>query len=122
MKKYKEMISELTVMQRMKKSITARRFSKKAAIKRKLAMRKPPTPEKVQKALNRELRQKALSIVDKQGVYQDAAAGTKANLEKKASMLLTKKKSVWTKKLKPEVRKRMKDAFKQRVSSQNPES
>ena len=87
MKKYKEMISELTVMQRMKKSITARRFSKKAAIKRKLAMKKPPSPEKVQKALNRELRQKALSIVDKQGVYQDAAAGTKANLEKKASKL-----------------------------------
>ena len=122
MKKYKEMVAELAIMQRMKRSISSKKTARKRAISRARNMKKPPSPEKVKSALDRELRKKALSIVDKQGVYKDAAAGTKANLEKKATKLLAKKKQTWTTKLKPEVKKRMKDAFRQRASSQNPEA
>ena len=50
MKKYKEMISELTVMQRMKKNYS--QVSKNY----KNCHEKPPSPE-IQNPLNRELRQ-----------------------------------------------------------------
>ena len=122
MKTYSIFLQELNDMQRMKRSIASKKKSKIAATKRKISMRKPPSPEKIQKALDRQLRQKALGIVDKQGVYKDAAAGTKANLEKKASKLLSKKKGTWTKQLRPEVKKKMTDAFKNRTSSKHPES
>ena len=122
MKKFKELVQELTTAQRIKRSITSKKSARKAAIARARSLKKPPTPEKVMKALDRQLRKKALSIADKTGEYKTASAGVKANIEKKASKLLAKKKSVWSKKLKPEVKKAMKDAYRSRVGSKNPES
>ena len=122
MKKFKELVQELSTAQRIKRSITSKKSAKKAAIARARSLKKPPTPEKVMKALERQLRQKALSIADKQGQYKGASAGVKANIEKKASKLLAKKKTVWSKKLKPEIKKAMKDAYRSRVGSKNPES
>ena len=122
MKKFKELVQELTTAQRMKRSITSKKSARKAAIARARSLKKPPTPEKIKKSLDRQLRQKALSIVDKAGEYKSASAGVKQNIEKKASKLLAKKKVVWTKKLKPAVKKAMKDAYKSRVGSKNPES
>ncbi len=122
MKKFKELVQELTTAQRIKRSITSKKSAKKAAIARARSLKKPPTPEKIKKSLDRQLRQKALSIVDKAGEYKTASAGVKQNLEKKASKLLAKKKVTWSKRLKPEVKKAMKDAYKSRMGSKNPES
>ncbi len=122
MKKFKELVQELTTARRMKRSITSKKSARKAAIARARSLKKPPTPEKVMKSLDRQLRQKALSIADKQGQYKGASAGVKANIEKKASKLLAKKKTVWSKKLKPEIKKAMKDAYRSRMGSKNPES
>jgi len=122
MKKFKELVQELTTAQRIKRSITSKKSARKAAIARARSLKKPPTPEKIKKSLDRQLRQKALSIVDKAGEYKTASAGVKQNLEKKASKLLAKKKVTWSKRLKPEVKKAMKDAYKSRMGSKNPES
>lgn len=122
MKKFKELVQELTTAQRIKRSITSKKSARKAAIARARSLKKPPTPEKIKKSLDRQLRQKALSIVDKAGEYKSASAGVKQNLEKKASKLLAKKKVTWSKRLKPEVKKAMKDAYKSRMGSKNPES
>ena len=122
MKKFKELVQELTTAQRIKRSITSKKSAKKAAIARARSLKKPPTPEKIKKSLDRQLRQKALSIVDKAGEYKTASAGVKQNIEKKASKLLAKKKVTWSKRLKPEVKKAMKDAYKSRMGSKNPES
>ena len=122
MKKFKELVQELTTAQRIKRSITSKKSARKAAIARARSLKKPPTPEKIKKSLDRQLRQKALSIVDKAGEYKTASAGVKQNLEKKASKILAKKKATWSKRLKPEVKKAMKDAYKSRMGSKNPES
>ena len=96
MKKFKELVQELTTAQRIRRSITSKKSARKAAIARARSLKKPPTPEKIKKSLDRQLRQKALSIVDKAGEYKSASAGVKQNLEKKASKLLAKKKVTWS--------------------------
>ena len=126
MKKFKELVQgleeALSVAQRIKRSISSKKSARKAAIARARSLKKPPTPEKIKKSLERQLRQKALNIADKTGEYKTASAGVKANIEKKASKLLAKKKTVWSKKLKPEIKKAMKDAYRSRMGSKNPES
>ena len=122
MRTYSELVEVMTIQQRLKRSISSRKVAKKAALKRKISMRKPPTKDKIDKAIERKVRQKALSIADKSHVYQSAEAGVKANIEKKASKILVKKKVLWTKKLRPEVTKAMKDAYKSRMSHKNPEA
>ena len=122
MRTYSELIEVMTIQQRLKRSISSRKVAKRAALKRKISMRKPPTKEKIDNAIERKIRQKALSIADKSHVYQSAEAGVKANIEKKASKILVKKKVLWTKKLRPEVTKAMKDAYKSRMSHKNPEA
>ena len=121
MKTYSEFLSEISVQQRIKRGVSARISAKRRNITRARNLKKPPTPEKVKAGLDRELRKKALSIVDKQGIYKDATAGTKENIEDKASKLLKKKKKAWTVKLKPVVKKQMKAAFRARMSASNPE-
>ena len=49
MKTYLELLEVLTIQQRMKRSIQSRKTAKRAARKRKLTMKKPPSPEKVKK-------------------------------------------------------------------------
>ena len=121
MKTYSEFLSEISVQQRIKRGVSARISAKRRNITRARNLKKPPTPEKVKAGLDRELRKKALAIVDKQGIYKDATAGTKANIEDKASKLLKKKKKAWTTKLKPVVKKQMKAAYRERMSASNPE-
>lgn len=121
MKTYSDFLSEITTAQRIKRSQSSKRSAKRRSISRARSLKKPPTPEKVKAGLDRELRKKALAIVDKQGIYKDATAGTKANIEDKASKLLRKKKKAWTTKLKPVVKKQMKAAFRARMSASNPE-
>ena len=119
MKAFKDFMEALTLQQRKKRSIIAKKKSKITAIKRKRSMRKPPSPEKIDKAVNKAVRQKAIAIVDKAGKYKDpdASIGLKASIEKKADLKVQKMGNKWKKRLKPMIKKKMKDAFKQRQAS-----
>ena len=87
-------------------------------------MKKPPSQDKIDKAVNRAVRQKAIALVDKAGKYKDpeASIGVKAGIEKKADIKVKKAGAKWEKKLKPKIRKAMKDAYKSRMGKGNPES
>ena len=121
MKTYSEFIAELSIMQRIQKSLTMKKKSKLIARKRAISMKKPPTPEKVMRAVAKAVRSKAMSIVDKMGIYKTASAGVKAGLEKKANIKVQKSGAKWKTRLTPQVKKRMKDAFKERTHIKNPE-
>ena len=109
----------LTLAQRRKRSITAKKKSKITAIKRARSMKKPPSQDKINKAVAKAVRQKAIAIVDKAGKYKDpeASIGVKINIEKKADLKVQKMGGKWKKRLKPIIKKKMKDAFKQRQAS-----
>ena len=121
MKTYSEFIAELTTQQRIQKSLTMKKKARIIMKKRAISMKKPPSPEKVQRAIKKAVRTKAMHIVDKMGVYKTASAGVKAGLEKKADLKVQRLGSKWEKRLKPEIRKRMKDAFRARTHVKNPE-
>ena len=63
MKAFKDFMEALTLQQRKKRSIIAKKKSKITAIKRKRSMRKPPSPEKIDKAVNKAVRQDRKSVV-----------------------------------------------------------
>tara|TARA_B100001250_G_scaffold253347_1_gene217856 strand:- start:662 stop:1033 length:372 start_codon:yes stop_codon:yes gene_type:complete len=119
MKAFKDFMEALTLQQRKKRSIIAKKKAKITAIKRKRSMKKPPTPDKIDKAVNKAVRQKAITLVDKAGKYKDpdASIGLKTNIEKKADLKVQKMGNKWKKRLKPIIKKKMKDAFKQRQAS-----
>ena len=120
MKAFKDFMEALTLQQRKKRSIVAKKKAKITAIKRKRSMKKPPTQDKIDKAVNKAVRSKAIAIVDKAGKYKDpeASIGVKAAIEKKADLKVLKMGSKWKKRLKPIIKKKMKDAFKQRQASE----
>ena len=119
MKAFKDFMEALTLQQRRKRSIVAKKKAKVTAIKRKRSMRKPPSQDKIDKAVNKAVRQKAITLVDKAGKYKDpeASIGVKTNIEKKADLKVQKMGGKWKKRLKPIIKKKMKDAFKQRQAS-----
>jgi len=119
MKAFKDFMEVLTIQQRRKRSITAKKKAKVTAIKRKRSMRKPPSQDKIDKAVNKAVRQKAITLVDKAGKYKDpeASIGIKTSIEKKADLKVQKMGGKWKKRLKPLIKKKMKDAFKQRQAS-----
>ena len=119
MKAFKDFMEALTLQQRRKRSIIAKKKAKITSIKRKRSMRKPPSPEKIDKAVNKAVRQKAITIVDKAGKYKDpdASIGLKTSIEKNAYLKVKKMGNKWKKRLKPMIKKKMKDAFKQRQAS-----
>ena len=121
MKTYSEFIAELTTQQRIQKSLVMKRKAKIIQKKRAISMKKPPSQEKVKKAISKAVRSKAMAIVDKMGVYKTASAGVKAGLERKADLKVQKSGAKWATRLKPEIRKRMKDAFRARTHVKNPE-
>ena len=120
MKAFKDFMEALTLQQRKKRSLVAKKKSKITAIKRKRSMKKPPTPEKIDKAVNKAVRQKAITLVDKAGKYKDpdASIGLKTSIEKKADLKVQKMGTKWKKRLKPIIKKKMKDAFKQRQATE----
>ena len=122
MKTFKELISELTMQQRMKRSRTSKRRAKITARKRKITLKKPPTQERIDKAVQRAVRKRALALADKSGIYRGASGGIKANIEKKADLKVQKFGSRWMKRLKPTVRKAMKDAYRTRLTQVKPDT
>jgi len=119
MKAFKDFMEALTLQQRRKRSIISKKKSKITAIKRKRSMRKPPSQDKIDKAVNKAVRQKAITLVDKAGKYKDpeASIGVKTAIEKKADLKVQKMGTKWKKRLKPIIKKKMKDAFKMRQAS-----
>ena len=119
MKAFKDFMEALTLQQRRKRSIVAKKKAKISAIKRKRSMRKPPSQDKIDKAVNKAVRQKAITLVDKAGKYKDpeASIGIKTSIEKKADLKVQKMGGKWKKRLKPLIKKKMKDAFKERQAS-----
>ena len=120
MKAFKDFMEALTLQQRRKRSIISKKKAKVSAIKRKRSMKKPPSPEKIDKAVNKAVRQKAITLVDKAGKYKDpdASIGVKTAIEKKADLKVQKMGGKWKKRLKPIIKKKMKDAFKMRQASE----
>ena len=120
MKTFKDFMEALTLQQRRKRSIVAKKKAKVTAIKRKRSMKKPPSPEKIDKAVNKAVRQKAITLVDKAWKYKDpeSSIGIKTAIEKKADLKVQKMGGKWKKRLKPLIKKKMKDAFKQRQASE----
>ena len=119
MKDFKDFMEALTLQQRRKRSIIAKKKSKITAIKRARSMSKPPSMDKIEKAVNKAVRKKAITLVDKAGKYKDpeASIGLKTSIEKKADLKVQKMGSKWKKRLKPIIKKKMKDAFKMRQAS-----
>ena len=119
MKAFKDFMEALTLQQRRKRSIISKKKAKVTAIKRKRSMKKPPSQDKIEKAVNKAVRQKAITLVDKAGKYKDpeASIGVKTAIEKKADLKVQKMGGKWKKRLKPIIKKKMKDAFKQRQAS-----
>ena len=118
-KSFKDFMEALTLQQRKKRAIVSRKKAKIAAIKRKRSMRKPPSAEKIDKAVTKAVRQKAIQLVDKAGKYKDpdASIGLKANIEKKADLKVQKMGTKWKRRLKPIIKKKMKDAFQDRKAA-----
>ena len=116
MKAFKDFMEALTLQQRRKRSIISKKKSKITAIKRARSMKKPPSQDKIDKAVTKAVRQKAIAIVDKAGKYKDpdASIGIKTAIEKKADLKVQKMGGKWRNRLKPLFKKKMKDAFKQR--------
>ena len=119
MKAFKDFMEALTLQQRRKRSIISKKKSKITAIKRKRSMKKPPSQDKIDKAVTKAVRQKAIAIVDKAGKYKDpeASIGIKTSIEKKADLKVQKMAGKWRNRLKPLIKKKMKDAFKMRQAS-----
>jgi len=119
MKDFKDFMEALTLQQRRKRSIISKKKAKVTAIKRKRSMKKPPSPEKIDKAVTKAVRQKAITLVDKAGKYKDpeASIGVKTSIEKKADLKVQKMGGKWKKRLNPIIKKKMKDAFKMRQAS-----
>jgi len=119
MKAFKDFMEALTLQQRRKRSIISKKKAKVTAIKRKRSMKKPPSQDKIDKAVNKAVRQKAITLVDKAGKYKDpeASIGVKTAIEKKADLKVQKMGGKWKKRLKPIIKKKMKDAFKMRQAS-----
>jgi hypothetical protein len=120
MKTFKDFMEALTLQQRRKRSIISKKKAKISAIKRKRSMRKPPSQDKIDKAVNKAVRQKAITLVDKAGKYKDpeASIGIKTAIEKNADLKVQKMGGKWKKRLKPIIKKKMKDAFKMRQASE----
>jgi len=119
MKAFKDFTEAMTIAQRRKRSIISKKKAKITAIKRKRSMKKPPSMDKIEKAVTKAVRQKAIAIVDKAGKYKDpeASIGIKNSIEKKADLKVQKMGNKWKKRLKPIIKKKMKDAFKMRQDS-----
>ena len=113
MKAFKDFMEALTLQQRRKRSIISKKKAKVTAIKRKRSMRKPPSQDKIDKAVNKAVRQKAITIVDKAGKYKDpeASIGLKTNIEKKADLKVQKMGGKWRKRLKPIIKKKIKNPY-----------
>ena len=114
MKTYLNVIQELSLAQRIKRGKAIRRKMNIIKRKREISMRKPPSPEKMERGVKKAVRMIGFAVKDKAGKYKDASPGEKERIEKRVSAWLKKVGSKIEKRVRPKTMKKMRDAYRAR--------
>ena len=114
MKNYLNLIQELSLAQRIKRGKAIKRKMSIIKRKRALSMRRPPTPEKMERGVKKAVRMIGFAVKDKSGKYKDASPGEKERIEKRVSTWTKKFGSKFEKRIRPKTMKKMRDAYRAR--------
>ena len=114
MKKYLNLIQELTLAQRIKRGKAIKRKMSIIKRKRALSMRRPPSPEKMERGVKKAVRMIGFAVKDKSGKYKDASPGEKERIEKRVSKWTKKFGGKFEKRIRPKTMKKMRDAYRAR--------
>ena len=77
-------------------------------------MRRPPSPEKMERGVKKAVRMIGFAVKDKSGKYKDASPGEKERIEKRVSTWTKKFGSKFEKRIRPKTMKKMRDAYRAR--------
>ena len=114
MKNYLDLIQELSIAQRIKRGKAIKRKMSIIKRKRALSMRRPPTPEKMERGVKKAVRMIGFAVKDKSGKYKDASPGEKERIEKRVSKWTKKFGHKFEKRIRPKTMKKMRDAYRAR--------
>ena len=114
MKNYLNLIQELSLAQRIKRGKAIKRKMSIIKRKRALSMRRPPTPEKMERGVKKAVRMIGFAVKDKSGKYKDASPGEKERIEKRVSKWTKKFGHKFEKRIRPKTMKKMRDAYRAR--------
>ena len=114
MKNYLNLIQELSLAQRIKRGKAIKRKMSIIKRKRALSMRRPPTPEKMERGVKKAVRMIGFAVKDKSGKYKDASPGEKERIEKRVSKWTKKFGGKFEKRIRPKTMKKMRDAYRAR--------
>ena len=114
MKNYLNLIQELTLAQRIKRGKAIKRKASIIKRKRALSMRRPPSPEKMERGVKKAVRLIGFAVKDKSGKYKDASPGEKERIEKRVSKWTKKFGHKFEKRIRPKTIKKMRDAYRAR--------
>ena len=114
MKNYLDLIQELSIAQRIKRGKAIKRKMSIIKRKRALSMRRPPSPEKMERGVKKAVRMIGFAVKDKSGKYKDASPGEKERIEKRVSKWTKKFGHKFEKRIRPKTMKKMRDAYRAR--------
>lgn len=114
MKNYLNLIQELTLAQRIKRGKAIKRKAGIIKRKRALSMKRPPSPEKMERGVKKAVRLIGFAVKDKSGKYKDASPGEKERIEKRVSKWTKKFGGKFEKRIRPKTMKKMRDAYRAR--------
>ena len=114
MKNYLNLIQELTLAQRIKRGKAIKRKASIIKRKRALSMKRPPSPEKMERGVKKAVRLIGFAVKDKAGKYKDASPGEKERIEKRVSKWTKKFGGKFEKRIRPKTMKKMRDAYRAR--------
>ncbi len=114
MKNYLNLIQELSLAQRIKRGKAIKRKMSIIKRKRALSMRRPPSPEKMERGVKKAVRLIGFAVKDKSGKYKDASPGEKERIEKRVSKWTKKFGHKFEKRIRPKTMKKMRDAYRAR--------
>ena len=114
MKNYLNLIQELTLAQRIKRGKAIKRKASIIKRKRALSMKRPPSPEKMERGVKKAVRLIGFAVKDKSGKYKDASPGEKERIEKRVSKWMKKFGGKFEKRIRPKTMKKMRDAYRAR--------
>ena len=114
MKNYLNLIQELSLAQRIKRGKAIKRKMSIIKRKRALSMRRPPSPEKMERGVKKAVRLIGFAVKDKSGKYKDASPGEKERIEKRVSKWTKKFGGKFEKRIRPKTMKKMRDAYRAR--------
>jgi len=114
MKNYLDLIQELSIAQRIKRGKAIKRKMSIIKRKRALSMRRPPSPEKMERGVKKAVRMIGFAVKDKSGKYKDASPGEKERIEKRVSTWTKKFGHKFEKRIRPKTMKKMRDAYRAR--------